>query len=71
MKPAGHGHLYLVLPNGQFETTANISAVLSTVYASHRHDAHVASIFGGPDAQLKVAYCKNRSIGARSSRARH
>ena len=61
----------LVLPNGQFEMTANIAAVLNSVYAQHSHHAAVASIFGGSNARLIVAYYKNRSLGARLIRARH
>ena len=61
----------LVLPNGQFEMTANIAAVLNSVYAQYSHHAAVASIFGGSNARLIVAYYKNRSLGARLIRARH
>jgi hypothetical protein len=60
----------LVLPNGQFEMTANIAAVLNRVYAAHKHHPAVATIFGGSHARLIVAYCKNRSLGARLIRAR-
>jgi hypothetical protein len=34
----------LVLPNGQFEMTANIAAVLNCMYAAHKHHAAVATI---------------------------
>jgi hypothetical protein len=61
----------LVLPNGQFEMTANIAAVLNRVYAAYKHHPAVATIFGGSSARLIVAYCKNRSLGARLIRARH
>jgi hypothetical protein len=61
----------LVLPNGQFEMTARISAVVNRVYARHTHEPTVAAIFGGPSARLLVAYTKNRSLGARLIRARH
>ena len=61
----------LVLPNGQFEMTANIAAVLNSVYAQHSQHPAVASIFGGSNARLIVAYYKNRSLGARLIRARH
>lgn len=61
----------LVLPNGQFEMTARIAAVVNRVYAAHKHEPAVASVFGGPDARLLVAYTKNRSLGARLIRARH
>jgi hypothetical protein len=45
--------------------------VLNRVFAAHKHEADVASIFGGTDAKLIVAYTKNRSIGARLIKARH
>jgi hypothetical protein len=61
----------LVLPNGQFEMTAHIAAVVNRVYAAHRHEPDVAKIFGGATAKLIVAYTKNRSLGARLIRARH
>ena len=61
----------LVLPNGQFEMTANIAAVLNSVYAQFSQHREVASIFGGSHARLIVAYYKNRSLGARLIRARH
>jgi hypothetical protein len=61
----------LALPNGQFEMTANITAVLNAVYAQHSHHPAVADIFGGSNARLIVAYYKNRSLGARLIRARH
>lgn len=61
----------LVLPNGQFEMTAHVAAVLNRVFAAHKHEADVASIFGGTDAKLIVAYTKNCSIGARLIKARH
>jgi hypothetical protein len=61
----------LVLPNGQFEMTAHVAAVLNRVFAAHKHEADVAAIFGGTDARLIVAYTKNRSIGARLIKARH
>jgi len=43
----------LVLPNGQFEMTARISAVINRVFAQHSHHAEVASIFGGSQAKIK------------------
>ena len=61
----------LVLPNGQFEMTARIAAVLNRVYAAHKHQPAVTDIFGGSTARLIVAYTKNRSLGARLIRARH
>jgi hypothetical protein len=61
----------LVLPNGQFEMTARIAAVVNRVYAAHQHEPAVAEVFGGPNARLLVAYTKNRSLGARLIRARH
>jgi hypothetical protein len=61
----------LVLPNGQFKMTARVAVVLNRVFAAHKHEADVASIFGGSDARLIVAYTKNRSTGARLIRARH
>lgn len=60
----------LVLPNGQFENKAHVSHVLNRVYAQHKHQPRVASIFGGSNAKLVVAYSKNRSLGARLTRAR-
>jgi hypothetical protein len=42
----------LVLPDGQFEMTANITAVLNRVYAAHKHHPAVATIFGGSNARL-------------------
>jgi hypothetical protein len=75
-RPAGSKRLasqppVLVLPNGQFEMTARIAAVLNRVYAAHKHQPTVASIFGGSSARLIVAYTKNRSLGARLIRSRH
>ncbi len=60
----------LVLPNGQFEMTAHIAAVLNRVFSKHKHQSEVAAIFGGSTAKLVVAYTKNRSIGAKLIRAR-
>ena len=67
---AGHPPV-LVLSNGQFEMTARVAAVLNRVYAAHKHEPTVASIFGGSTARLVVAYTKNRSLGARLIRSRH
>jgi hypothetical protein len=35
----------------------------------YKHNAEVASLFGGPDARLLVAYYKNQSLGARFIKA--
>jgi hypothetical protein len=53
----------LVLPNGQFQMTARVAEVLNRVFAAHEHEADVASIFGGSDARLIVAYPQNRKVG--------
>lgn len=60
----------LVLPNGQFEMTISLANVINHVYARHKHDPTVATLFGGADARLLVAYYKNQSLGARFIRAR-
>jgi hypothetical protein len=69
--PQGALSPLLVLPNGQFEMTARVAAMLNRVPAAHKHEADVATIFGGSDARLTVAYTKDRSIGARLIRAQH
>lgn len=60
----------LVLPNGQFEMSISLANVINNVYARYKHDPTVASLFGGADARLLVAYYKNQSLGARFIRAR-
>ena len=70
-KPATSVPPVLVLPNGQFEMTISLANVINDVYARHKHDPSVASLFGGADdARLLVAYYKNQSLGARFIRAR-
>lgn len=61
----------LVLPNGQFEMTISLANVINGVYSRHKHHPEVASLFGGPDARLLVAYYKNQSLGARFIKASH
>jgi hypothetical protein len=61
----------LVLPNGQFQMTANIASVLHRVYAAYKQHPAVATNFGGSSVRLIVAYCKTRFFGACLFRARH
>jgi hypothetical protein len=61
----------LVLPNGQFEMTVSLANVINSVYSRHKHHPEVASLFGGPDARLLVAYYKNQSLGAKFIKANH
>jgi hypothetical protein len=61
----------LVVPNGQFEMTISLANVIDTVYDRYKHNAEVASLFGGPDARLLVAYYKNQSLKARFIIASH
>ena len=60
----------LVMPNGQFEMRASLSKVVNAVYARHKQHEAVASLFGGPDRRITVAYYKNQTLGARFIRAR-
>jgi hypothetical protein len=53
----------LVVPNGQFEMTISLANVINDVYDRYKHNAEVASLFGGPNARLLVAYYKNQSLG--------
>ena len=61
----------LVMPNGQFEMTAQVAAVLNRIAAAYKHETDAAFILGGTDAKLIVAYTNNCSIGACLIKARH
>jgi hypothetical protein len=61
----------LVVPNGQFEMCVSLATVINGVYAQHKQHPAVASLFGGPEARLLVAYHKNQSLGGRFIKASH
>jgi hypothetical protein len=60
----------LVMFNGQFEMRASITSVVNAVYARHKHHDAVASLFGGEQGRITVAYYKNQTLGSRFIRAR-
>ena len=59
----------LVMPNGQFEMRASLSKVVNAVYARHKQHEAVASLFGGPQGKITVAFYKNQTLGARFIKA--
>lgn len=61
----------LVVPNGQFEMCVSLATVINNVYDQHKQHPAVASLFGGPEARLLVAYNKNQSLGGRFIKASH